>query len=154
MDPAMHKELNIGFQNAFGWPVRNGISTTPYVQQAETYGTVGYFFPPNGYKFVYSLKIADLWQEVKKFLFPVFDEKQKFLGFDWMDNGNPILPFQFMEKYYTDKNLKDAILKSKGEIMFNVPHYYLLLYGNIYSNFSPSKEFLESLNLNPKVKYY
>lgn len=153
---AHHEELNKAFKSYFGWPVRNGVSTTPYVQQAESYGVVSYFFAPNGYKFVYSLKIADLWQELHKFITPVFDQNQKFQSFQWFQRFSdgsevPIKPEEFMKNYYIDKDLTKAIKHSKGEIMFNVPYYYLLRFTG---NQDYAYPILDALKIKTKVKYY
>ena len=118
MDQDIHDQLNLIFESIFGWKVRNGISTSPMYQQAETYGGTGIFFPPNGSKFCYSPKINDLWSFLDdKYYWGTDNEKH------WNDDFDI---HKVIEGNYTDQNLPNAIKNAQGEIMFKAKNYYLL----------------------------
>jgi hypothetical protein len=58
----VHRYLNKLFLKAFGWKVRDGVSTTADRNTAETYGATTYiFFPVDGYAYAWSRKVSDLY---------------------------------------------------------------------------------------------
>jgi len=113
--------LNKLFKEKFGWKVRDGISTTPQIEQAEGYGPPYIFLPANGYEFAWSKRHGDLWLDIRANL-PVGTLKNK----------RKQSAFKRAVNSYIDTDLVNAIKlgKSKAfaEVMFKTEKYYLLEY--------------------------
>jgi hypothetical protein len=160
MDPSAHEWLNKYFNDNVGWPVRNGISTTPSFQQAEDYGTAFIFFPQNRWKYAYLPDIDDLYS--KQPYFPGkdadFDQfmddiasgieppeppgerwKWREIIEDWTNFFDNLESVRFGADH---SGLSHAIHTAEGEIMFNSPNYWLL---NRFH--TKSEEVLEKIGL-------
>lgn len=115
IQPDLHKILDKLFFEKFGWKTRSeGIFATPDYYAATKFGWVYVFFPVDGFKFVWSPDVLDLYM----------DTRYKVSDFYYTHNEKG------MEEYlkpfvdtYTDKNLARAI-KSYHEIMFKCNSYY------------------------------
>ena len=139
----MHDWLNEYFKKEFGWPVRNGVSTTADYNTARTYAssakTTYIFFPVGKPEFCYSLEVEDSTTDLTATV-SIHTPK------DWDIFINTDLPFSSMSEHgsdrqrdyfwdrlksYTNKNLEKAIT-GKGrrgvavEVMFKSPTYYLV----------------------------
>ena len=60
-----HFRFNELLIEKFGWPVRNGVFATSDWSDTRLYGNPHIFFPIGKFDFVWSPKIADLFQEVE-----------------------------------------------------------------------------------------
>lgn len=110
----VHDLLNKLFKNKFGWNVRNGVFVSSKYTTANDYGEVFYFFPAGNFKFCWSPKITDLYNDIID-----LHHYQELTDYEFLQD-------EIIDKY-TDSNLVSAI-KSRREISFNVSKYYLLSY--------------------------
>ena len=142
MASEVHEWMNKYFNEVVGWPIRNGISTTPSNSQAEDYGKAMIFFPQNRWKYAYLPDVDDLYS--KQPHPPASDSDYNFGKFmDDISNGiEPPEPpgynwyvdewqdfFEILEsvRFGADNSgLSNAIRTAPGEIMFNSPNYWLL----------------------------
>jgi hypothetical protein len=176
---AWHNWLNEYFIPIFGWPVRNGISTSPNRSQSGRYGNrVSIFFPVDGYKFVYSLKVEDLFQSIvsrmgldfmddmdlaniRVFHNEVLDMMKNNPGIKWGNlSRNKIIELGWKDKeYHVDWMSVIEILKTYTDK--NLPKGIQKAPGEIMFNARyylldtrnpevPIKEFLAELGLKPK----
>jgi hypothetical protein len=120
-----HRFLNKIFLEKMGWKVRDGISTTPQRGWASFYG-MGHtyiFLPTDKYKFAWSPKYGDLWNDLKILKTFVVGSTKEFLE-------KKRSTFVRAVNTYDDTDLVRGIkvgLKGRvGEIMFKVGKYYLL----------------------------
>lgn len=129
----LHDIVDSVFKKRFGWKVRSeGVFVTSDVGSADSYGFPCVFFPFDGFKFIWSPKIDDLYMEIdvffKKWLKET-DHPMKWLdvrptNIDDIEEGVLKAFFDWLvEKYYTDTNLAYA-LKSGNEVMFKCKKYY------------------------------
>lgn len=109
----IHMILDELFYEKFGWKARSsGVFATSTYHTADFYGNAFYFFPFNGFKYVWHPIVKDLFVYMKKFYI------------DTDNNVDKELLKEFINTY-TDKNLSAAIETGK-EIMFKCDAYYLL----------------------------
>ncbi len=120
-----HRFLNKVFQEKMGWKVRDGISTTPQRGWASFYGHGGtyIFLPTDKYKFAWSPKYGDLWNDLKILKTFILGSAKEFLE-------KKRSTFVRAVNTYDDTDLVKGIKVGKkgrvGEIMFKVGKYYLL----------------------------
>lgn len=118
-----HRYLNKIFKEKLGWKVRDGISTTPQAGWAMHYGNPYIFLPTDKYKFAWSPKYGDLWNDL-----PVL--KTFYLGSTKEFIKEKHKTFVRAVNTYDDKDLVKGIKVGEkgrvGEIMFKVGKYYLL----------------------------
>jgi hypothetical protein len=58
-----HEYLNKQFKKKFGWPVRNGVFASFDIDMTASYGDPYLFFPIGKYKYAYSKKVVDLYED-------------------------------------------------------------------------------------------
>lgn len=118
--PELHQELDTWFDDKFGFKARSQSMFcygTGGKSSADQYGNVYMVFPFDGYKFVWSPEVRDLYDEIG-------NAPQGGHDFD-KDEWHKAIS-KFMEKQnYTDKELYIAA-KSKSEIMVNCTRYYAI----------------------------
>ena len=142
----LHNWMNKHFKERFGWPVRNGVSTTGNRNMTAMYGHPYVFFPKDGFDFCWSPKVNDLWGAVEQ-IQPLFNKSEKYRGFP-IPPPKPKNPEDDLQAKYTYESwqdllklfdtysfsrLKDAV-DSGNEIMFNTPNYYLVNANESYSD--------------------
>lgn len=111
-----HKILDELFYKNFGWKPRSeGVFATSTWHVADSVGTAYWFFPVNGFKFIWSACISDLYIFLKNETDAYFVNHGE--AYDIIKND--VIPA------YTDENLFDA-MESKNEIMFKCKAYYLV----------------------------
>lgn len=124
----IHDYLNKIFKKKFGWPVRNGISTTGAQVDTYVYGQPYVFFPFNGYKFAWSIVVRDLTSHMLEYydLQDLKDFKADDIYPPENYEGKPL--DDFLEELAVDYRSTDLAkgIKWLGEIMFNVKKYYLV----------------------------
>ena len=120
----VHNWLNQEFKRKFGWSVRDGISCTTSYGHAHGYGKIHVFLPFDGYKYVYSEEIGDLYIDLPGMA--IAGMQKDFDLNEWLDEINEVLDS------YTDKGIAHLLVKGSKvgsghgpEIMFNAPKYYL-----------------------------
>lgn len=125
----VHNWLNEQFKKRFGWSVRDGVPVTTAYGQAQGYGEVYIFFPFNGFKYVYSDEVLDLYTDLPGIADAdpwTFDLHEWQLMYK--DEIDEIIDS------YTNKGLEKLLSKnssifgSSKEIMFNTSKYYLMSY--------------------------
>ncbi len=104
----MSEVFDAAFKEYFGWEARSeGVFATSDFYECGLYGnTTGIFFPKNGFKYIWSPKINDLY------LFSSFSSPNDKI-------------FGVIRDNYIDNNIEKAV-KSNHEVMFKCNHYYLL----------------------------
>lgn len=119
----VHRFFNKIFKEKLGWKVRDGISTTPQAGWADFYGNPYIFFPTDRYKFAWSPKYGDLYNDFPVTFTVVPGSFKKFL------ESKKTAFVRAVNTYKTD-DLVGAIHNGKkarvGEIMFKVGKYYLI----------------------------
>lgn len=109
MHPNVQRLLDDIFLKKFGWKARSsGVFASGNKHGVAGYGTVYEIYPTDGYKFLWSPKVGDLYEAV------FWDE------YGYVDTDDP----DFVEKMnsYKDKNLIDAIM-SEHEVMIQCDRY-------------------------------
>ena len=143
--PWAHKYMNKRAQELYGWPVRNGISTTTDLNQAGGYGRAFAFFPFNGFEFAYIDGVYDLFSAIDSKMDKVFAEvyKETDAQYDLFQKyGEQLWNFQSVKQpipeiesiidYYIEgmetQYLKYAwsIPGKQTEVMVNTKNYYLV----------------------------
>jgi hypothetical protein len=110
----VHEWLNSWFMEKFGWPARNGVFVTSSLKNSQTYGRPFVFFPENGYKYLFSTQVTDLYDFISGSMVrdgKVTDEAKKLL-LKWLPT-------------YGEFSLH-AALGAKVEVMFKTDKYYAL----------------------------
>ncbi len=146
MDPDLHNWMNKYFNEVVGWPIRNGISTTPSYSQAEDYGKAMFFFPQNRWGYAYLPVVDDLYSkqptvpgmagfdefmdDIRNGITPENRHKGKpgeaafkKITADWEEFYENLESVRFGVDH---SGLSHAIHTAPGEIMFNSPNYWLL----------------------------
>jgi len=114
--PELHQKLNDYFVSRFGEPFRDAVFASGNEILAGEYtnnkgdGGVYVVFPSNGYRFIWSDTIKDLWSYYKRF------------KTDDDDKDNALIDFIDDNNLYTSSNLKSAIA-SHHEIMIRCDQY-------------------------------
>lgn len=119
----VHRFINKMFKEKFGWKVRDGVAATPQTHTAETYGRVHIFFPVNGYKYVWSRKVKDLYRkipiELRKLIFRRLKSKK--------DKQESILRNEIELKgivdLYQNTGIQQALMHD-NEVMFRTKKWY------------------------------
>ena len=140
----IHEIFDEVFKKKFGWRARSeGVFVTSSKITSNYYGEPAVFYPVNGWKFIWSPNINDLYVdyiEDDNFLKKYEDEFEKKYGPDglgyWTDH---------LSKKYKFNKVDDIInhLKEKG---FEIVNIYNNIYNNIYRRF-------ELKNSNDKLEY-
>ncbi len=115
-DKKTHIRLNKLMKDKFGWKVRDGISVSSAEHQAIFYGNSYIFFPFDGYKFVYSKSLFDLFRSVKTQPIGMSDK-------EW--EPKEMRSLKILVNKHQDDDLAGAFSRD-GEILFKVKKYYLL----------------------------
>lgn len=121
MDINVHRELNKYYKGKIGWPVRNGLFAVGVKNDGEELYDIGYgksylLFPIGHFKFVYDLKVIDLYASYKEYC-----RSHEYKSTD-----------SFIESInYSEINLGVAMSKIEQhnrsvEIMINCENYYLI----------------------------
>lgn len=163
----VHDFINKWFDKKFGWPVRNGVFTTGKIGTASDYGTIYLFFPTDGYKFVYSKSISDLYSQMPmRIEWDKWTEKEREMWFyekTWLpdlDSKNTNTSYTTWETvinkhHFTDKNLEEAVHEGVGhsgtppEVVFKCKKYYGLSYNNVDRD-----KILTELDMTPMKRGY
>ena len=140
-----HEYMNKGLIKKFGWPGRDGISVTGKYMQALAYGNTYFFFPTDGFKWVYVKGVRDIFQYIDDAIMVIQLDKSHLSGdakLEWYekmeghDHGN----FKMTKKDspYRDEGLDDVLDKvidkytdqpwnrANGEILFNTKKYFMV----------------------------
>jgi len=133
-DIEIHDQLNRFFKRKFGWNVRNGISVSNSMKQAQFFATVNVgsiyvFLPTNGFKYCWSKTFTDLYNEspIAKVSTTTWSNEELE---EWMDKYMDM--FKKIVNTYTDKDLEkvlrmgDTSKENKREVMFKSNKYYLI----------------------------
>ena len=117
----IHDELDELFKDEFGWEARSeGVFATSYISISSDYGEPYLFFPADGFKFVWSPEIEDLFAEIKQR--EIADET----GVDPdMDSEDIVNVLEQIVGLYRDDKLTKGIM-SGHEVMFKCKYYYLV----------------------------
>jgi hypothetical protein len=134
----MHDALDNYFNKKFGWKARSeGLFVTPEYQQARDYGSAFLFFPVDGYKYIWSQGISDLFIDLKRDLYRYAEENIH--GYDHFDHFDKVFRSltkdefnKFMKEFekgylvtYKDNKLQ---MNRKNEVMVKCDKYYMLNY--------------------------
>ena len=120
----IHDGINDIFEKQFHCRFRNGVFATGSSLDASSYGTPCIMLPVGDFRFLWSPKVVDLFNEWEAFAREYTKTYGK--GRDWQEVQNEFLRDVAAGVYdYTDTNLEAAI-QSKHEIMLYSDHYYLL----------------------------
>lgn len=119
----VHRFLNKIYKEKFGWKVRDGVPATPNTHTAETYGRVFIFFPVNGYKYVWSRKVKDIYMKI-----PLTLKKHSFARVKSKKDRQKIILnneiyFKNLIDLYQDTGIQQA-LKHENEVMFRTKKWY------------------------------
>jgi len=121
----LHDYLDKLFLKYHGWKTRSeGVMTSS--RRRSMYGTPFYFFPFDGFKYLYSAYVEDLYMEINDLGYTLFG----------LGANDPIKPkmlddYEFQAgisnivKSYSDKNFSKVYNKNI-EIMWKCKNYYLL----------------------------
>lgn len=140
-----HKYMNKRAQELYGWPVRNGISTTTDLNQAGTYGRAFAIFPFDGFKFAFIDSIYDLFSAIDNKMNTIFgnisdpedaqyDLFQKYGEQLWNFQSvrQPIPEVESIIDYFIE-GMETQYLKyawggpgNQTEVMINSKYYYLV----------------------------
>ncbi len=113
MDPKFHEVFDKLFYEKFGWKARSEGTFASFFVPAHEYGTPYFFFPFDGYKFLYNPKITDLWVKIP-------------LAYNEEDTDEELeRRFKKFVDGYKDDDLFEA-WRTGCEIMFKCRHYYLV----------------------------
>lgn len=125
----VHKILDDMFEEKFGWKARseNSVFVTGHENLARDFGETYIFLPFDGFEFIWSPKITDLYTKLNSYKnnYGLVDKTSFSVGEFEAHN----LRAKFDKKIneivttYTNKELDQAI-KSKNEIMFHCEYYY------------------------------
>lgn len=127
----LHMAIDEGLNDRFGWKPRSeGVFVTGDIKRANKYGFEHVIFPVNGYKYIWSPKVDDLYVAltridnpllgvVDKFLYIFADDSDK--SAEWLQSKQ----VQGAVKSYRDTDLVKAI-KSKNEIIVKCESYYIV----------------------------
>jgi hypothetical protein len=126
MDYNIHELYDKAFYDKFGWKARSeGVfATTDHYDVKIAYGTPYYFWPFDGFKFIWSNRIKDLYNYT---VFEINDFSDIPVIVDFVNDT---------VKLYKDTDLKRA-LECEVEIMFKCKAYYLTT--NSYVDFIRGK---------------
>lgn len=133
-DIEIHEILNKFFKRKFGWDVRNGISVSNSLKQAQYFATTNFgnlyvFFPVNGFKYCWSKRYTDLYNDLSITHIKTATWTDTELE-DWMNKY--MGDFKRAVNTYTDKDLEkvlrmgDTSNENKREVMFKSSKYYLV----------------------------
>jgi hypothetical protein len=128
-----HRILDEYFQSRFGWKARSeGVFAVARYEKAGFYGREYIIFPLDGYKFVYSPDVLDLFsypEEVVKSKIGGAEATKYFYSGGVDPTGanlkrvKDVIFTELDKKHYTDKNLGEA---KWGEVMFKCKAYYAI----------------------------
>ena len=105
----LHMRADVLFREIFGWPCRDGVFTASSSSVADNYGHVCFFFPYDGYEYVWSPEVWDF-----------FDTSQRYEK----NYGGPGL--EILIKTYKDTDIEKAIRSGGMEISFKCDKYVLV----------------------------
>jgi hypothetical protein len=119
----VHRFINKIFKETFGWKVRDGVPTTPNANTAQTYGTPYLFFPVNGYKYVWSRKVKDLYIHLPVDLKRLYMRSIKLKK----DRDAHVRKFEKLIRIfinlYQDTGIQQALMHD-NEVMFRTKKWY------------------------------
>ena len=138
----MHDIMNEYFKEKFGWAARSeGLFCTTSPSQARFYGDVYIIFPVNGYKFIWSPLVHDLFDKQNKFIKSFMKDragtKSDLHAFIDMSqtNSREIKEdvFSMLDNLkYTDKSLQKSIIFN-SEVMVKCNKYYAINKNKYYA---------------------
>ena len=113
MDIGDQQQFDRAFMKIFGWKPRSqGLFVTGSRSQTEYYGLAYQIFPIGKFKFIYSLEVDDLYEELDSDFSHYSDEIEDNL-------------LKFISDYYTDQDLVKGI-KANVEISILCEKYFAL----------------------------
>lgn len=128
-----HIELDKRFKKKFGWGMRSeAVFAGANLPEISTYGNIYYFFPVDGYKYIYSKKISDLTVQL------VEDGKiriKSFTSAEMLEDPRTEENQRYLDKLvkdnYVNKGLKRLLnsrikVLNQCEIGFKCERYYML----------------------------
>ena len=118
MQPYLHEILNNVFEEIFGWKARSeGLFVTTQISIANSYGQPYIIVPFDGFKFIWSAKISDLYNSVRRdgTIVNLYSKKEKLTNYIK----------EIIKKNYKDSDLGSA-MRSKHEIMLKCTKYYMI----------------------------
>jgi len=131
----MHLIMDDYFDKKFGWRARSeGVFCTTSPSHAKFYGEIYMVFPVNGFKFIYSPNVHDLFDEQNRFIKKFTKNKISLLSdlhtFLDMAKANKVETEEAVFKMldglkYTDKSLRKA-KTNNSEVMIKCSKYYAL----------------------------
>jgi len=121
----IHTAIDNAFYKKFGWRARSeGVFATSSVDETVLYGSPCVFFPYDNFDFVWSPEVVDMFVTVEQELYEEEDAKE-------------------LVELYQETDIIGAV-KSKSEIMFRCPAYYLVPLGRRWKP-DDVKQLLDSL---------
>ena len=143
--PIIHNYLDDLFKKKFGWKARSeGVMTS--TRPRRMYGRMYYFFPADGFKFLYSNEVNDLYMDLEDRLQMIDDPySDELLSLDTITLDDLMKPEvqkiakKLIDTYQQNKNFKDVYSHST-EIMWKCKYYYVLS-----ADWSTSNAVLEKL---------
>lgn len=138
----MHQLFNEAGKKVFGWKIRNGVSTSSYIDNLSTFGQPMIFLPIGEYEFVWSPFLIDFNQDLSMHIIrtlKLHDEPEKGQAIidvierhydpkkteeDYYKICQPIID-DFVKKAYKSTDFRGAV-KSGNEIDFKCKSYYLV----------------------------
>lgn len=137
--------FNNAGNKAFGWNIRDGVSTGTDPLLLGVFGQVKIFLPIGNYEFVWEPRVYDfnqnLFDRIREFLLAQEEINSWMTLYKrWYKSRaeaeecqrilQPVID-EFVKANFTDKNLQAAI-KGRGEIDFKCTSYYLVLDEDVF----------------------
>ena len=131
----LHDLMDELFKKHYGWKARSeGVFVTKYLLDASSYGKVTLFFPIGDYKYLWSKKVDDLYEQIRIQI----TEKILARGIYTRELLPKHITPEFKEmlediiKTYTSKDFNKSI---EEECMFKVKDYYLVRFDTASDRF-------------------
>lgn len=123
----LHSTFDICFDKVFGWKPRSqGVFATGDDQQANIYGDVYYFFPLDGYEYIWSPEVEDLYTDITDILMEsgVFKYRGEIQDSKYWEYWN----LDRIDKLtkWIKSNYKNKNYNKDNEIMFKCSGYYYI----------------------------
>jgi hypothetical protein len=114
----LHDYLNKLFKEKFGWePRTEGVMTSS--RPRSLYGKVYYFFPADGFKFIHSTDVNDLYTDLGDLL------DMDFHDIDYTNSKITSKIKKVIDTYQQNENFQ-TVYRHSAEIMWKCKFYYIL----------------------------